>query len=119
MQPRGFRGRVLAFVIVVLGALVCTFVPDHVSAVPGAQTYYVSPSGQDTADGLSKKTAWRTLARASQQQFIAGDRLLLEGGVEHPGSIALDPNNCAGHFEIGSYGGGRAIIDAGNHSGIV
>ena len=37
----------------------------------------------------------------------------------HPGSIALDPSNSAGNFEIGSYGGGRAIIDAGNHSGIV
>src|SRR5215510_3031954 len=32
---------------------------------------------------------------------------------------ALDPSNSAGNFEIGSYGGGRAIIDAGNHSGIV
>jgi hypothetical protein len=100
-------------------ALVGTFVPGSVNAVPGAQTYYVSPSGNDTANGLSKKTAWRTLERASQQQFIAGDRLLLEGGVEHPGSIALDPSNCAGNFEIGSYGGARAIIDAGDHSGIV
>src|SRR5215510_10959827 len=32
---------------------------------------------------------------------------------------ALDPSNSAGNFEIGSYGGGSAIIDAGNHSGIV
>lgn len=119
MQSRGFRGRVLAFAMIVFGTLVGAFVPGHVSAVQNARTYYVSPSGNDTADGWTKKTAWRTLERASQQQFIAGDRLLLEGGVEHPGSIALDPTNCAGNFEIGSYGGARAIIDAGNHSGIV
>jgi len=37
----------------------------------------------------------------------------------HPGSITLGPSNSAGDFEIGSYGGGPAIIDADNHSGIV
>src|SRR6185436_14422009 len=94
--------------------------PGSVSAVPGAHTYYVSPSGDDAANGWTKKTAWRTLSRAAEQQFIAGDRLLLEGGaVVHLGSIVLDPSNSAGYFEIGSYGGGRAIIDAGNRSGIV
>ena len=100
-------------------ALVGAFVPGSVSAVPGAQTYYVSPSGNDTANGSTQKTAWRTLSRAAQQKFNAGDRLLLEGGAVHSGSISLDPSNSAGNFEIGSYGGGRAIIDAGNHSGIV
>jgi hypothetical protein len=101
------------------GALVGAFVSGDVRAVPGAQTYYVSPSGRDTADGSTKKTAWRTLARAAQQQFNAGDRLLLEAGVVHSGSITPDPSNSAGNFEIGSYGGGSAIIDAGDHSGIV
>jgi hypothetical protein len=119
MQSNGFRGRVLALAIIGFGALVGAFVPGYVGAEPAAHTYYVSPSGNDTANGWTKKTAWRTLSRASQQRFIAGDRLLLEGGVAHPGSIALDPSNCAGDFEIGSYGAGRAIIDAGNHSGIV
>ena len=103
-----------------LCAVVVALVPGPVSAVPGAHTYYVSPSGDDTANGWSKRTSWRTLSRVAQQWFIAGGRLMLEGGaVVHPGSIVLDPSNSAGDFEIGSYGGGRAIIDAGNHSGIV
>src|SRR5262249_59251837 len=94
------------------------FVPGSVRAVPGANTYYVSSSGDDTANGWTKTTAWRTLARAAQQRFNAGDRLLLEGGVVHAGSIALDPSNSAGNFEIGSFGGGGGVIDAGQPSGI-
>src|SRR5215510_907910 len=119
MRPKGFPRGVPALAMIGFGALVSAFVPGSVSAVPGAHTYYVSPSGDDTANGWTKTTAWRTLSRVAQQRFVAGDRLLLEGGVVHPGSIALDPSNSAGNFEIGSYGGGRAIIDAGNHSGIV
>jgi hypothetical protein len=119
MRSRGLPGRLRTFAIIGVGALIGAFVPGTVRAVPGAQTYYVSPSGNDAANGWTKKTAWRTLSRAGQQQFHAGDRLLLEGGFVHAGSIALDPSHSAGHFEIGSYGGGRAIIDAGDHSGIV
>src|SRR5262245_19690429 len=119
MQSRGFSKRPHTLAMIGLGALVGAFVPGSVSAVPGAQTYYVSPSGNDTANGSTKKTAWRTLSRAAQQPFNAGDQLLLEGGAVHSGSIALDPSNSAGNFEIGSYGAGRAIIDAGSHSGIV
>src|SRR5262245_30488319 len=113
------RRGVSTLAMIGFGTLVGAFVPGSVRAVPGAQTYYVSPSGDDAANGSTKNTAWRTLARAALQWFNAGDRLLLEGGVVHAGSIALDPSNSAGNFEIGSYGGGRAIIDAGNHSGIV
>ena len=119
MRSKGFPGSVAALAMIGFGALMGAFVPGTVSAAPGAHTYYVSPSGNDTANGWTKKTAWRTLSRVAQQRFIAGDRLLLEGGVVHQGSIALDPSNSAGNFEIGSYGGGSAIIDAGNHSGIV
>src|SRR5262249_44788356 len=115
----GFPGSVPALAMIGFAALMGAFVPGTVSAVPGAHTYYVSPSGDDTANGWTKTTAWRTLSRAAQQRFNAGDRLLLEAGVVHPGSITLGPSNSAGDFEIGSYGGGPAIIDAGNHSGIV
>ncbi|MFD1440071.1 Ig-like domain-containing protein [Lacticaseibacillus hegangensis] len=42
------------------------------------QTYYVdSKNGDDTADGTSPKTAWKTLSRVNQQTFKAGDHILL------------------------------------------
>ena len=90
MRSKGFPGSVPALAMIGFGALMGAFVPGTVSAAPGAHTYYVSPSGDDTANGWSKKTAWRTLSRVAQQRFIAGDRLLLEGGVVHSGSIAVD-----------------------------
>jgi hypothetical protein len=64
-------------------------------------------------------TAWRTLARVAAHTFAAGDRLLLEGGVVHHGSIQLRPDRSAGDIEIGSWGNVPAIIDAGTGSGIV
>src|SRR5262245_65505565 len=88
MRSKGFPGSVPALAMIGFGALVGAFVPGSVSAVPGANTYYVSPSGDDTANGWTKTTAWRTLSRAAQQRFNAGDRLLLEGGVVPPGPVA-------------------------------
>ena len=88
------------------------------SAISG-QTYYVSGNGNDAADGTSRRTAWATLARVAEHTFAAGDRLLLEGGVVHRGSIHLGPDRSADDIQIGSYGHGRAIIDAGTGSGIV
>ena len=42
-----------------------------------------------------------------------------KAGDVHHGSIQLGPDRSAGDIEIGSYGKGRAIIDAGTGSGIV
>ena len=88
------------------------------SAAAG-HTYYVSGDGNDAADGRTAQEAWRTLARVASHTFVAGDRLRLEGGVHHHGSIQLGPHNAAGDLEIGSYGQGRAIIEAGPGPGIV
>src|SRR6478672_5117449 len=84
-----------------------------------AETYYVNPQGNNAADGTSQKKAWRTLDRVNNQHFAKGDRILLSAGDVHRGSIQLGPENSAGDVEIGSYGKGRAIIDAGDGSGIV
>src|SRR5262245_16832787 len=72
-----------------------------------ADTYYVSVSGDDAAEGTQQKTAWRSLDRVAAQTFAAGDRLLLEGGGVFPGSIELSPANSAGEIEIAAYGPGR------------
>jgi hypothetical protein len=106
-------------VVHLIGCVIIMLAWSAVSAT-AARTYYVSsPAGNDNADGTSRTTAWRTLARANTHTFAAGDRLLLEAGVVHHGSIQLGPDRSAGDIEIGSYGNGRAIIDAGTGSGIV
>lgn len=50
------------------------------TAASAGRTYYVDPSGNDGADGLSPATAWRSPARAFQTAFGPGDRLLFRAG---------------------------------------
>src|SRR5262245_33197962 len=50
-------------------------------ALAAATTYYVDcTGGSDTNSGTSSTTAWRTLGRANQQTYGAGDQVLLKRG---------------------------------------
>jgi hypothetical protein len=77
------------------------------------QTFYLSPTGSDAGNGLSPATAWQTLARVDQASFVAGDRILLQGGATFPGNLSLgaqDTGTAALPITISSYGTGRAVI---------
>ena len=51
------------------------------STITGTK-YYISPNGDDTNDGLSPETAWKSLAMASNATKIkAGDGVLFERGA--------------------------------------
>ena len=54
-----------------------------------ATDYYVGRNGSDTNPGISEAKAWQTIARANTQKFVAGDRLLFEGGVTFTGTLEL------------------------------
>ena len=86
-----------------------------VAAETGSRTFYVSPVGRDDANGLSAATAWRSLQRASNEAFRAGDQLLLQGGARFPGMLAFDARDTgtvSAPVQVGSYGLGRATITA-------
>lgn len=86
-----------------------------------ATAYYISPGGKDTNSGMSQTAPWKTLARASSMSFSAGDSILLKGGRSFDGELTLGANSGgteANPITIGSYGGGRATIDAGSGTGI-
>ena len=71
-----------------------------VASTHGATTYYVSPSGSDVNAGTLPDLPWRTLARASQQHYTAGDALLLERNA----TWVAEPLEVAGVSIIGAYG---------------
>ncbi len=49
------------------------------STITGTK-YYVSPNGDDSNDGLSPETAWKTINKAVKSPLKAGDGILLERG---------------------------------------
>lgn len=82
-----------------------------------AANYYVASTGNDTNNGLSPATAWRTVARVNQAMtaniFYGGDSLLFNRGDTFTGQITLN-SNAAGtatrRFVIGVYGTGPKPI---------
>jgi hypothetical protein len=91
------------------------------AASAGATTYYVSPAGSDRGPGTSTRHPWRTLARVDKRHLRPGDRLLLRGGAVFSGTlrVVVDGKGSARRpVLVGSYGGGRATIDAGRGSGV-
>src|SRR4051812_44141173 len=92
-----------------LAMLVCCLATTAVGT-----TYYFDSSGNDSNDGLSPATAWRTTTNANTVAFAAGDRLLFAAGQTFEGGVFLDNRSAGNEFNpliITSYGNGRAIID--------
>lgn len=92
------------------------------AAPAGAAAYFVAAAGSDAADGTSRARAWRTIGRANAADLEPGDRLLLEGGATFAGRLVIGPEDAGTRrrpVTIGTFGGGRARIDAGTGGGIL
>jgi len=57
-------------------------------------TYYVDPSGSDSANGLSEANAWQTLSHANTV-VTSGDTLFLRGGVYTGNNQNISPGRSA------------------------
>ena len=55
--------------------------------LPAADYFLDATGGSDSNNGTSIDQAWATLTRASEHNFVAGDRLLLKRGQTFPGSL--------------------------------
>ena len=91
------------------------------AADPGVR-YYVSPSGDDAHPGTSPGLAWRSIERANEATLQPGAQLLFEGGQRYQGSLvfdAQDQGTSAEPIRVGTYGAGRATLEAGDGKGIV
>ncbi|MFF4800960.1 right-handed parallel beta-helix repeat-containing protein [Streptomyces sp. NPDC001351] len=87
----------------------------------GGRDFYVSPQGDDSADGRTPQTAWRTLRRADALRFEPADRLRLQGGARFAGTLSIgqgDAGDARKPVVIESYGNGRATIAAAGTRGI-
>lgn len=84
-----------------------------------ASDYYISSTGNDSNSGTSVNSAWKTIEKLNTATLQSGDRVFFEGGKTFAGNIWLrSSGTAASPVRIGSYGTGRAVINAGNSYGI-
>ncbi|HMW98626.1 MAG TPA: hypothetical protein PJ983_15325, partial [Flavobacteriales bacterium] len=80
-----------------------------------ATVYYVSPTGNDTNNGTSQASAWRTIDRVNQSAYTIqpGDQILFQRGGHYRGGIIWGTSGAAGApITYGAYGtGADPIID--------
>jgi len=77
-----------------------------------ANVFFVKPTGDDSADGLSVTAAWKTLARAVKN-LRPGETIYLEQGV-YPGGVTIRAGKAgAAPLSIRARGEGRVVITDG------
>ncbi len=80
-----------------------------------ATTFYVDASnGNDSNNGTSTSTAWKSVAKAQQAPLKGGDALLFKRGQTFNGRFSLSYSGSAGNpITIGAYGdGARPVISS-------
>jgi hypothetical protein len=95
--------------------------PRAQARATGARDYYVSPGGDDAADG-TQAGPWRSIARVNAQAFQPGDRILFEGGEAFAGTLELkeaDSGVPGSEVVVTTWGSERAIIDGGGAPAIL
>jgi protocatechuate 3,4-dioxygenase beta subunit len=83
--------------------------------------YYVSPLGSDSSAGTSTSAPWKSITKVNQINFKAGDQIYFKGGSTFNGTISFDANDkgtSSAPIKVSSYGGGKAIINAGGGNGL-
>ena len=84
------------------------------STLASATNYYVSSAGNDSSDGLTESTPWKTIAKVNSvfAGLKAGDRVLFRCGDVFYGTVNISRSGISGFpITIGSYGtGGKPVI---------
>lgn len=96
----------------------CTQVEDTLGnsdypskGVPGATYYIDSRSGDDSQDGMSPETAWKTLGRVDKVYLQAGNAILLRCGSSWDGQLAPRGSGTQSEpIRIGNYGEGALPV---------
>ncbi len=82
--------------------------------------YYISPFGDDSNAGISQKQPWQSIDRVNATQLLPGDSVRFHANQTFKGNLTLSDvgTDVAGEvITFGSYGDGRATIDAGIGTG--
>lgn len=85
-----------------------------------ATIFYVSPTGNDSNNGTSPSTSWKSLAKITsiQSSLQPGDQVLFERDGVYRGSITLNSsgNSLTNQITYGAYGTGAKPLFLGSQS---
>ncbi|MXZ29472.1 MAG: hypothetical protein F4Z22_01260, partial [Acidimicrobiia bacterium] len=86
--------------------------------------YYVNLLGDDSNTGLSETQPWRSIDRVNAAQLLPGDSIWFRANQTFSGNLCLVKvrqrrTDEAHVITIGSYGSGRATINAGSGAGFI
>ena len=71
-------------------------------------TYYIANTGNDSNDGLTQSTPWKTLSKINNQTFQPGDTILFKRGDTFRGSIyQTEHGTSTNRITYGAYGSGN------------
>lgn len=83
--------------------------------VQAADTYYVSPNGDDSNNGLSPASPWKTVAKVNATSFQPGDTILFQrGGIWRESLIASSSGTPGNPITYADYGTGSKPVFYGS-----
>ena len=96
---------------VVKNALITIFLV--LSTIASATDYYISSSGNDTNNGLSSSTPWKTIAKVNSSSFSAGDSIFFNRGDEWREQLRINQSGTvSSRITFTAYGvGAKPIIN--------
>ncbi len=68
-----------------------------------ATTYYVTTEGNDSNDGLTESTAWKTIKYATSQATAAGDIVYIKAGIYNEYSIKVSSGSSGNPITLEGY----------------
>ncbi|GAB2921683.1 right-handed parallel beta-helix repeat-containing protein [Nonomuraea fastidiosa] len=81
--------------------------PSTASAKAGTTYYVDSRAGDDSADGTSERTAWKTLANVNAAELKPGDTIAVKRGSTFTGPLTLEADGTAAKpIVVRAYGKG-------------
>jgi uncharacterized repeat protein (TIGR02059 family) len=86
------------------------------SIIASATDYYVSSTGNDSANGLSSSTPWKTISKVNAEfsRLLPGDRVLFNKGDTFYGTLTISRSGSSSSpITLGAYGSGsNPVISA-------
>ena len=83
-----------------------------------AATYYVKNGGDDSADGLTDTTAWKTISKVNSETFSPGDIVCFKRGdtwrIPIDAQLIPRSGSSAGHITYSAYGEGPKPLFLGS-----